>query len=408
MRFVPPACGLTAATRRARGRAPIAACARKPSAARRRSRRRIRRPVDARREPDQVAPRAHDLVLRDVSCSRRIARATGRSIERFAICSIPITSRSARVTRARSAAPDHAPHRSTRSRPIAPMSIAAMENLLAPPSRRASELVDCRDRAQSRAAASGTDPDRHHACARAKPDAPALRPRLAVPPWPARPRWVCELPDGMHTVGDRRRRLRVRQRAAAHRALVQPVHVRRPLGDQWRVARIHARRRLRAAGALALRRLGDGCEARAGARRSTGARSTAAMARASRSAALRPIDREAPVCHVSYFEADAFARWSGKHLPTELEWEVAARAGELHRCVRHVWEWTRSAYLPLSRLTAASRARSGEYNGKFMVNQMVLRGGSLATPAGHCPSRATAISFRPPRAGSSGSAPRRI
>jgi ergothioneine biosynthesis protein EgtB len=97
---------------------------------------------------------------------------------------------------------------------------------------------------------------------------------------------------------------------------------------------------------------------------------------------LRPIDPDAAVCHVSYYEADAFARWSGKHLPTEMEWEVAARAGHLNDAFGIVWQWTRSAYSPYPGYRAIEGAL-GEYNGKFMVNQLVLRGSSLATPRGH-------------------------
>jgi ergothioneine biosynthesis protein EgtB len=97
---------------------------------------------------------------------------------------------------------------------------------------------------------------------------------------------------------------------------------------------------------------------------------------------LKPVDPAAPVCHVSYYEADAFARWAGKHLPTEAEWEVAARAGALADAFGVVWQWTRSAYSAYPGYRAAEGAL-GEYNGKFMVNQMVLRGASLATPEGH-------------------------
>jgi len=97
---------------------------------------------------------------------------------------------------------------------------------------------------------------------------------------------------------------------------------------------------------------------------------------------LKPVDPSAPVCHVSYYEADAFARWSGKHLPTEMEWEVAARAGQLNDAFGIVWQWTRSAYAPYPGYRAIEGAL-GEYNGKFMVNQLVLRGSSLATPDGH-------------------------
>jgi len=99
-------------------------------------------------------------------------------------------------------------------------------------------------------------------------------------------------------------------------------------------------------------------------------------------AGLKPVDPAAPVCHVSYYEADAFARWAGKDLPTEAEWEVAARAGLLADALGVAWQWTRSAYLPYPGYRAAPGAL-GEYNGKFMINQMVLRGSSLATPAGH-------------------------
>jgi ergothioneine biosynthesis protein EgtB len=99
-------------------------------------------------------------------------------------------------------------------------------------------------------------------------------------------------------------------------------------------------------------------------------------------AGLQPVDPAAPVCHVSYYEADAFARWSGKHLPTEIEWEVAARSAQLNDAFGIVWQWTRSAYAPYPGYRAIEGAL-GEYNGKFMINQMVLRGSSLATPDGH-------------------------
>jgi ergothioneine biosynthesis protein EgtB len=110
---------------------------------------------------------------------------------------------------------------------------------------------------------------------------------------------------------------------------------------------------------------------------------------------LKPVDPDAAVRHISYYEADAFARWAGKHLPTEFEWEVAACSGELLHAQGVVWQWTRSAYAPYPGFRAEPGAL-GEYNGKFMVNQMVLRGGSLATPVGH--SRASYRNFFYPSA----------
>jgi len=93
---------------------------------------------------------------------------------------------------------------------------------------------------------------------------------------------------------------------------------------------------------------------------------------------LRPLPTEAPVCHVSFYEASAFAEWKGMRLPTEFEWEAASDKVEWGKR----WEWTNSAYLPYPGFTKAPGA-VGEYNGKFMINQMVLRGASAVTPEGH-------------------------
>ncbi|MDN2712143.1 ergothioneine biosynthesis protein EgtB [Janthinobacterium sp. SUN118] len=123
---------------------------------------------------------------------------------------------------------------------------------------------------------------------------------------------------------------------------------------------------------------------------------------------LRPLDPLAPATHLSLFEADAYAHWAGARLPTEAEWEVAAQGmvvevGQLHPAAAtpgtglrqlfgHCWQWTSSSYAPYPGYRTAPGAL-GEYNGKFMLNQYVLRGSSCATPAGHA--RASYRNFFP-------------
>jgi len=132
-------------------------------------------------------------------------------------------------------------------------------------------------------------------------------------------------------------------------------------------------------------------------------------------AGVSPVDAGAPVCHVSYYEADAFARWAGARLPTEAEWEIAAREqpvqgafvdarnfhpspagpsrpGSLRQLYGDVWQWTQSAYTAYPGY-APSAGALGEYNGKWMCDQWVLRGASCATPRSHA--RVTYRNFFP-------------
>ena len=110
---------------------------------------------------------------------------------------------------------------------------------------------------------------------------------------------------------------------------------------------------------------------------------------------LQPRDPAAPVTHISYYEADAFARWSDARLPTEHEWEAAVNDARVGQMFGRVWQWTASAFLPYPGYRRALGAVS-EYNGKFMSGQMVLRGSSHATPEGT--SRTTTRNFFPPTA----------
>jgi ergothioneine biosynthesis protein EgtB len=110
---------------------------------------------------------------------------------------------------------------------------------------------------------------------------------------------------------------------------------------------------------------------------------------------VRPLDPQTPVSQLSFYEAAAYAEWAGARLPTEFEWEAAFGTPGITQMTGQLWQWTRSSYDPYPGFRPFAGA-VGEYNGKFMVGQMVLRGGSAATPEGH--TRATYRNFFPPAA----------
>jgi ergothioneine biosynthesis protein EgtB len=110
---------------------------------------------------------------------------------------------------------------------------------------------------------------------------------------------------------------------------------------------------------------------------------------------VRPLDPAAPVTQLSFYEAAAYAEWAGARMPTEFEWEAAVGAPGIAQMTGHAWQWTRSSYDPYPGFRPWQGTVS-EYNGKFMVGQLVLRGGSSATPPGHA--RTTYRNFFPPAA----------
>lgn len=229
-----------------------------------------------------------------------------------------------------------------------------------------------------------------HALAQ-NPTAPAYDPQWKMPHGESGKNGFVRIPEGIHTVGDDGSGFVFDNERPTHQELIQPVKIGRALvtNKEW------------------LEFMADGgyttptlwlSEGWAAVQNEEWRapyywREVEGKWRAMSLGGMRPVDPVAPVCHVSYFEADAFARWAGKHLPTEFEWEVAAREGLLADPFGIVWQWTRSAYLAYPGYRAIEGAL-GEYNGKFMINQMVLRGGSLATPEGH--SRFSYRNFFPP------------
>ena len=246
---------------------------------------------------------------------------------------------------------------------------------------RGARVLDSGNRSASRAAAPGIADHRHPARLRAESDRSNLRCGLAAAARRHKVRaGFVDVSAGIHSIGHEGEGFCFDNETPRHDELIPDVRIARHLvsNAEW-LAFIDA-------GGYATPSLwlsdgwaavqAEGWQAPGYWRQQDGAWFTMTLA------GLKPVDPAAPVTHVSYYEAEAFARFAGKHLPSEAEWEVAARAGLLADAFGVAWQWTRSAYLPYPGYRAAEGAL-GEYNGKFMVSQMVLRGSSLATPEGH-------------------------
>jgi ergothioneine biosynthesis protein EgtB len=212
------------------------------------------------------------------------------------------------------------------------------------------------------------------------PVAPAYDAAWRAPPAPSRSAGYVDLPSGLHRVGFAGEGYCFDNEQPAHQVYLQPSRIARTLvsNGQWLEFMAedgYATPSLWLSDGWAMVQA-EGWNAPGYWREQDGAWHALTLG------GLAPVDPDAPVMHVSYYEADAFARWAGKQLPTEAEWEVAAQHDLIDDAFGVVWQWTRSAYLPYPGYRAADGAL-GEYNGKFMINQMVLRGSSAATPAGH-------------------------
>ena len=285
------------------------------------------------------------------------------------------------------------------------MSMRAIEgSLLTRPSCGRRSPTD-RTGLPSRAAASGTAADRHSASVRAEPAAPRLsRTRAAARSRKTTRRWLRTFdPAASSEIGTDGGGFAFDCERPRHRVLLQPYALADRLVTNARMDGFHRRRRLPQSAAVAFRRAGRRCR-REGLERAALLGAADGDSGAMTLRGVQPRRSRAPVAHVSYFEADAFAPGRKRRLPTEFEWEHAAAAeplagnfveagppasGARQRrrpvCVSSygdVWEWTRSAFAPYPRFRPAEGA-VGEYNGKFMCGQFVLRGGSCVTPTSH-------------------------
>ena len=348
-------------------------------------------PVDARRQPDQVAPGAHHVVLRDLRAAPACARLP-RLRSRLRV-SLQLLLRGRRP--APSAAPArhaHAARRWTRSWPIAGTCRTPWSALLdGEPTGDVD--ADRRARPASRAAASGADPDGRQASAVAQSAEAGLsrrRGRRAT----RRRRWRWrDFEGGLVEIGHDGDGFAFDNEGPRHASGWSRSRSRRGR-PMRRVSRLHRGRRLPAAGVLAVGRLGLRQPARLGGAALLGA----ATARLARLHAVGPAAARsaAPVCHVSCFEADAFAKWAGKRLPREAEWEAApARRRRRGRRGDVVWEWTASPTSPIPAI-ASRPARSASTTASSWPTRWCCAAAARRRRAGHM--RPTYRNFFPPDA----------
>ena len=342
------------------------------------------RPVDARREPDQVASRAYDLVLRAIPARPASARATGRSTSasRFLFNSYYVA-----------AGPRHArPKRGLITRPSS-QEVAAYR-------AHVDAAVETADRARRRPTSCATSfeileiglnheqqhqelilTDILHVFAE-NPDFPAYDRGVAHA---ARRRQgrsgFVDVPEGIRTIGHQEQGLLLRQRAARRIGRwSEPVRS-RAASSPTATGSNSSPTAATSGPSCGSRTAGRRSRPKAGPRRATGASIDERLWCAVTLAGLVPVDPALPVCHVSYYEADAFARWAGKHLPSRGR--VGGGGARRASSTTHSASCGSGRAAPIRPIRAISRSTGalGEYNGKFMVNQMVLRGSSLRDAA---------------------------
>ncbi len=278
-------------------------------------------------QPCEVASGAHHVVLRDVSADGTSAGISGLSIPLSATCSILITTRSVivRCGVAAYAVASHSGEVHAYRRHVDEAMARLLSRELTPEVQRSGNSGT-----EPRAAASGTDPDGREVRVGAESAASSVsrvgrcRVETCGSVAPAL-RWQ-SFPEGVYSVGSRRRRVRLRQRRSPPQRLPRAVSAGFAAGDQWRVHGVHARRTATPPPTLWLSDGWDCVRANQWSAPLVLGEARTANGGITPWMACGRCDAEEPVCHVSYYEADAFARWAGARLATEFEWEVASRS----------------------------------------------------------------------------------